>query len=174
MRTAGLATVRRGVAAVEMAFLMPLLLGLIVGIWEMGQFIQAQQIMNNAAREGARFAAQAIIINSSGTYTDITASGSAPSVTNAVTQYVQASGISNITGLQVSFAFTTGNTALTDPYQGAQSQQFQVTVSMPYSNVNWSPLGLVNPSTIGASCTWQLMVETPITVNTTLPSWTSY
>jgi Flp pilus assembly protein TadG len=174
MRKAGLATIRRGVAAVEMAFLMPVLLGMIVGIWEMGQFIQAQQIMNNAAREGARFAAQAIIINASGTYTDIYTSGAYPSVTSAVSDYIQASGISNITGLQVSFAFTTGNTALTDPYQGSQSQQFQVTISMPYSNVNWSPLGLVNPTTIGASCTWQLMVETPINVNTTLPSWTAY
>jgi Flp pilus assembly protein TadG len=174
MRKAGLTTVRRGVAAVEMAFLMPVLLGMIVGIWEMGQFIQAQQIMNNASREGARIASQAIIINSSGTYTDIYTTGSTPSVTSAVTQYVQGSGISNITGLQVSFAFTNGNTALTDPYQGAQSQQFQVSVSMPYSNVNWSPLGLVNPTTIGASCTWQLMLELPINVNTTLPTWTAY
>ena len=50
---------RRGIAAVELAFLMPLLLGLIVGVWEIGRLVQLQQIMNQAARDGARIASQA-------------------------------------------------------------------------------------------------------------------
>jgi Flp pilus assembly protein TadG len=165
--------IRRGVAAVEMAFLMPLMLALIIGLWEMGSFIQAQQIMNDAAREGARLASQAVIINSTGAFTDITVNSSNPNVTTTVSNYIQVNGITNVTGLNVSFQFLTGNTTLTDPYQGTQGQMFQVTVTMPYSNVQWSPLGLVNPTTIGGTCVWALMVDYPIVVNTTLPTWTA-
>ena len=47
---------RRGVAAVEFAFVMPAILALLVGIWELGRLIEIQQLMTNAAREGARLA----------------------------------------------------------------------------------------------------------------------
>ncbi len=44
---------------------------LLIGTWENGRFIQLQQIMSNAARDGARLAAQGTIINTNGTITDI-------------------------------------------------------------------------------------------------------
>jgi len=154
-----------------MAALMPLMLGLIVGVWEIGRFVQVQEIMNNAARTGARLASQATIYNSNGVYTQIAITGSSPNVTDTVTQYLEGAGLTNLSGLSVTFTFLSGNTALTQPYQGVQNQQFQVSVSMPFSNVAWSSLGLVNPSTVGGSCVWQLMVDTPFTVSTTLPTW---
>ena len=40
---------------------------LMIGLWEMGRVVQVQQIVANAAREGARMAAQANTINQTGT-----------------------------------------------------------------------------------------------------------
>src|SRR5262249_35393996 len=46
---------RRAAAAVELAILLPtVLVPLLLGIWEMGRIVEAQQILDNAAREGAR------------------------------------------------------------------------------------------------------------------------
>jgi Flp pilus assembly protein TadG len=172
MRIASKTAPRKGVAAVEMAFLSPLLIMMIVGVWELGRFVQIQQTMCNAAREGARLASQAVIINSNGTYTQITTSTSSPNVTTTVSNYLYGSGITNLTGLTVTYADITTPSA-TDPYKGNQNDQFTVTVSLPYSNVKWSPISLINPTTVGATCTWNIMVDTPINVSTTLPTWTA-
>src|SRR5205085_12679859 len=56
-------TPRRGAAVVELALLLPFLLVVLVGIWEVGRLIQVQQALNNAAREGAGLAAPGEIIN---------------------------------------------------------------------------------------------------------------
>lgn len=47
----------RGAAAVEMAFVLPVLLLLIFGIIDYGRLLNAQIMMTEAAREGARVAA---------------------------------------------------------------------------------------------------------------------
>lgn len=47
---------RRGAALVEAAFALPILLILIVGIVEFGRFIHTKVTLDNAVREGARFA----------------------------------------------------------------------------------------------------------------------
>src|SRR5262245_11792126 len=48
---------RRGAAAVEMAVVAPVMLALLLGIWESGRLIQTQSMLTNAAREGGRQAA---------------------------------------------------------------------------------------------------------------------
>src|SRR5215470_4385094 len=45
---------RDAAAVVELALLLPFLLVVNLGIWEVGRLIQVQQVLNNAAREGAR------------------------------------------------------------------------------------------------------------------------
>ncbi|HEX3600300.1 MAG TPA: TadE family protein [Lacipirellulaceae bacterium] len=50
------ACIRRGVAAVEFAFVAPLLVALAVGVIKMGRAFEMQNLLNVAAREGARFA----------------------------------------------------------------------------------------------------------------------
>lgn len=47
---------RRGAALVEAAFALPILLILVVGIIEFGRFIHTKVTLDNAVREGARFA----------------------------------------------------------------------------------------------------------------------
>jgi Flp pilus assembly protein TadG len=170
---------RRGVAAVEFAFVLPFLLLLLVGIWELGRIINVQITLNNAARDGARLGAQANIINATGAYTQIKYGTGTPNVEGAIRAYLQAAGITNLTGLVVELQFveaaSAGATAPTsptaDPYTGAKNQRFRVRVSIPYDNVRWTSLTLLNPTTLSAETYWQCFVDDPFTVNTTLPGW---
>lgn len=155
----------------ELAVVIPFLVILLVGIWEIGRLIQLQQIMNGAARNGARIASQATILTTTGSNVDIAMAYGNPNVTGAITQYLQAAGIQNLTGLQISFQFLTGDTSLTQPYQGVKNQQFQLQVTLPYDNLRWTNLNLINPSTLSGVCVWQLMIDDPITVNSNLPGW---
>src|SRR5437016_2897541 len=61
---------RSAAAAVELAFMMPFLLILLLGVWEVGRLIEVQQILNDAAREGARLASLGHIINQNSAATD--------------------------------------------------------------------------------------------------------
>ena len=170
---------RRGVAAVEFAFVVPLLLLLLVGIWELGRIIHVQIIMNNAARDGARLAAQANIINTTGAYTQVHFDTGSPNVEQTVQDYLRSAGITNLTGLVIELQFVepaTGGgptpTAIdADPYIGVKNQRFRIKVSIPYDNVRWTTLTLINPTTLTAEAYWQCLVDDPFTVNTTLPGW---
>lgn len=161
---------RNAVAAVELAFVLPLLLVFIIGIWEIGRLIQVQQSVNNAAREGARLAAQGLIVNPSGVSTQIMATTGASNVQDTVKNYLTRAGY-DTTGLQVTFAFVSGNTSLTDPYQAAKGQRYTVTVTLPMSSIRWTLLSLSGMTTLGATVTWESLVDDPFTLNTTLPTW---
>ncbi len=54
---------RRGTACVEFAVLSPILLILILGIIDVGQFVNVGQSVSNASREGARVAARQATTN---------------------------------------------------------------------------------------------------------------
>jgi Flp pilus assembly protein TadG len=62
---------RRGTAAVEFAVVALPLATLALGVIEVGRLLQVKTIMASAAREGARIAAQAKIINRNYTLTEI-------------------------------------------------------------------------------------------------------
>ena len=170
---------RRGVAAVEFAFCLPLLLLLLVGIWELGRIIHVQILLNNAARDGARLAAQANIVNSTGAYTQIKFNTGTPNIDGAIRAYLQAAGITNLNGLVIEFQFmeaaTSGGSPPTatnaDPYTGVKNQRFRVRIRIPYDNVRWTTLTLINPQTLTAEAYWQCLVDDPFTVNTTMPGW---
>lgn len=169
---------RRGVAALEFAAVLPLLLLLLVGIWELGRIIHVQINLNNAARDGARLGAQANIVATTGTYTQIKFNTGTPNIDSTIKAYLTASGITNHTGLVIEFQFvetvsggasTSSTTA--DPYLGVKNQRFRVRISIPYANVRWTTLSLINPTTLTAEAYWQCLVDDPFTVNTTLPGW---
>lgn len=163
---------RPAVAAVEFAFILPMLLIFIIGVWEVGRLIQVQQALNNAAREGARLAAQGLIINPSGVPTQVYAkhSGGTYNVEDTVQQYLARAGY-DTTGLNVNFAFTSGNTTLTDPYQASKGQRYTVSVTLPFSSVRWTLLSITGIQTLGAKVSWESLVDDPFTLNTTLPTW---
>lgn len=63
---------RQGVACVEFAALIPILLILILGIIEVGQFVNVGQWVSNASREGARIAARQTTVDVSQVVTAVT------------------------------------------------------------------------------------------------------
>ena len=140
---------RRGTATVELAVVMlTVVIPLTLGLWEMGRYVQVQQIVANSSREGARMAAQAVTINSQGSSTQIVTTvtppnpSKLPSVKGAVMQYLAGQGLTNLRyqDVDVTFAFRpaeSGDPALvnavagaTEPYQGVQNQRFRVTVTI--------------------------------------------
>jgi Flp pilus assembly protein TadG len=133
-------TPRRGVAAVEFALLSPFLVFLLIGLWEVGRMIEINQILSNAAREGARQAATGL--------------DSSSQVQAVVTSYLQAAGVPN------------GNANVTvsgDPTTANQGDQLTVTVTMPFNDVRWIVLSLISsPSTtLTASATWTSLKDLP-------------
>ena len=132
--------------------------------------IQLQQMMNNAARAGARLASQGTILTS-GSIVQVSVNSGSPNVTTTISQYLQASGITNLSGLQVSFQYLNGDTTQTQPYAGTKNQQVLVQVTLPYANLKWTNLGLINPTTLSGQCVWQCMADALVTVTTTLPGW---
>jgi Flp pilus assembly protein TadG len=170
---------RRGVAAVEFAFVLPLLLLLLLGIWELGRIIHVQILLNSAARDGARLAAQAYIVNTSGSYTQISFNSGTPNIDGSIKAYLHGAGITNQAGMQISFQFVeaVGSTPVTpngtnaNPYMGHKNQRFRVRIVLPYANVRWTTLTLINPTNLTAEAYWQCMVDDPFTLNTTLPGW---
>jgi Flp pilus assembly protein TadG len=141
---------RRGTATVELALVMTfIIVPLILGLWEMGRYVQVQQIVANSAREGARMAGQSVTISSTGANTQIVTAvanpsantAKAPSVKGAVMQFLSGQGLSSLRYEDVDVAFTflpaqpgdpplVGTPGTTEPYQGVQNQRFRVTVTI--------------------------------------------
>ncbi len=117
---------RRGTAAVEMAVVAPLIVTLLLGTWEMGRFVEVQQIISDAAREGGRQAASGQMTNSQ--------------VISAVTSYVSFAGLPTA-DLVVTVSDLT--TPATDVSPATSLDQIQVTVSLPFKDVRWTALKLV-------------------------------
>lgn len=180
-----------GVASVELvivtsAFVVPL----IICIWEIGRYIQVKQIVANSARQGARLAAQGMTIVGStqvnigvGTGTGSTPSGASspstvtinsasvptPNVTQTVYDYLYGAGLTQLSLNDVTVTFTMGSSL--QPYQGTIGQVFTVYVSIPWSKVQWTTLGLIKPTTVQYTVSWQMLVDNPFTINPSLPTW---
>lgn len=113
---------RRGTACVEFAVVMPMLLIFILGILEMGRFVEVFQMLDAAAREGARQASTGQMTNAQ--------------VIAAVQGCVQAAGLPTN---QLTVTVTDLTSPGTDVSQAAIMDNLQVTVTLPYSAIRWSP-----------------------------------
>jgi Flp pilus assembly protein TadG len=128
--------IRRGTACVEFAVVLPMLLIFILGILEIGRYVEVYQILEAAAREGARQASTGQMTNAQ--------------VISAVTGCVQAAGLPT-THLTVTVADLTN--AGTDVSQATILDNLQVTVTLPYSAVAWSPTSYYTNSSTQISTT---------------------
>jgi Flp pilus assembly protein TadG len=145
-RLAKLPRPRRAVAAVEFAVILPFLMIVLVGIWEVGRLVHVQQILNNSAREGARLAAQGLIVNKDSEPTLILVDEGSPNVKTTIENYLREAGI-DPTGLTLSFKYLDGDKAKTQPHQATKGQKFRVYITLPMANVRWTLLSLTSRST---------------------------
>lgn len=136
---------RRAVAAVEFAVLLPPILALLVGIWEVGRLIEIQQIMHSAVREGGRQAATGQLTNSQ--------------VQDVVTQYLQVAGLPTTNVTVTVTDLTSGG----DVSQANYLDSLQVKATIPFGDVTWSLLGMFVPPSYGvtAQTQWVTMVDKP-------------
>jgi Flp pilus assembly protein TadG len=134
---------RRGVAAVEMAFCLPFIMILLLGLWEVGRMIEIQQILSNAAREGGRAAA-------TGQYTNA-------QVQTIVTNYLKVAGLPTANVVVTPVDVTTGG----DVGSANYLDTVQVTVTIPFSDVRWSFLSTIVPAStiLTAQSVWVSMVD---------------
>ncbi len=92
----------------------------ILGVLEIGRYVDVYQVLNAAAREGARQASSGKLTNAQ--------------VVNVVTGCVRAAGLPTA-NLTVTVADLTN--AGTDVSQATTLDNLQVTVSLPYNDVRW-------------------------------------
>lgn len=138
---------RRGASLVEFAFIVPVLLLLLVGILEYSRFLFTVQVMNNAAREGARY----VVVNTTTTLTTT-------DIQNYVNTYMAGTGAqlsgysatSNITVFQASA--TTGLDNSGGWANTAWGQPIGVTVSGTYNPIVPGMLFLTGNLTVQATC----------------------
>lgn len=130
---------RRGVAAAEAGLVLPVILTLLLGTWEMGRYVEVQQILANACRVGGRMAA-------SGQYTN-------SQVQQGILNYLQNASLPS-TSATVTVADLT--TPGLDATLANELDQLKVTVSIPFTAVRWATVTLVtNSSTqLTASSIW--------------------
>ena len=146
---------RRAAAAVELAVVLPtVLLPLLLGLWEWGRIVEVQQVLDNAAREGARRASTGQKTNSQ--------------VSQAVLQYLTDTGL----GTAGATVTVTNVTSGLDAASANQLDHLKVSVTLPYSDVRWTSLSLVTNSTttLNASADWCSMRDIPFTISQTIPT----
>jgi Flp pilus assembly protein TadG len=145
----------QGAVAVELALSMSLvIIPMLLGIFEIGCLLDANQTLVAAAREGGRQAATGTLTNAQ--------------VQQSVITYLQATGV-NTTGVTVSVVNTgSGN----DASQALANDPLVITVTLPFKNVDWSftQKFVSDSSSFSTSCTWYSNNDTAYTVNTNAPT----
>jgi Flp pilus assembly protein TadG len=146
---------RRGAVALELALtLCFVLIPMLLGIWEIGCLLDAQQTLVEAVREGGRQAA-------TGTVTDA-------QVQQVVLQYLSNANVN--TANVVVTVVNTGSGA--DASMAAQLDPLVVSASLPFINVSWSMTSQFVPSNsiLTTSCQWYSAKDVPYTVSSTAPT----
>ena len=147
---------RRGVAAVEMALTLPLVLTLLMGTWEVGRIIEVQQYLNAGAREAARQAGSGIVTNSQVRQVAINYIRNALGDTSGtMTQNIAVT-------VTVYPAGSPGMPENIDVTQANSLDQIVISVSIPYQDVRWNGLStLTGASILKAQATWVCLKDYP-------------
>ena len=157
---------RRGSAAVEAALILPIMVSLMLGVWEVGRAVQMTQLLNDAARQGARMAAGGTCNG-----TPVTVAMVQQAVLNSMT----ASGFPSaaVSAAQVTLTNLSSD-SWTDPCNAQPLDRFQVRVVVPagaaFTSVSWLSLSVISGITqLQSQVQWFSANDAQVTVNTTLP-----
>lgn len=137
---------RSGLAAVELGLLLPVLMMLLIGVWEIARVAQVKEILMNAAREGSRQAASGRLTNSQ--------------VQLIVSRYVQNNGLPTA-NLVTSVSNLTSSG--TDASNASQFDQIRVQAALPFGDVRLVALDFMNNAStlIAAESTWYSLKDKP-------------
>jgi Flp pilus assembly protein TadG len=143
------------VATVEFAVVLPLIITLLLGVWEVGRMIEVEAILYNAASVGGRTASTGL--------------NSAAQVQSAVTNYLALAGMPT---QHVTVTVSDLTNPGTDPTAATALDQLRVSVSVPFSAVSWSPTSLFVPGTtlLTATVTWYSANAYSYPTNITAPA----
>ena len=157
---------RIGAAAVEAAVVLPVLLYLMLGLWEVGRLVWVRTILDNSVREGARIAA-------GGTYAGEPVT--VVIVQQQVKDYLTAIGFpaAAVNGATVTLTNLSSN-SWTDPIDASPNDRFRVTVTIPagaaYSSLQFSPIQTITGTTsITVSVDWLSANDSLVTIDAQLP-----
>ena len=156
---------RRGAVAVEAAVCLPVIVAMMMGMWEVGRIAQMSRIVKDAAREGARVAAGGV---NNGTTVTVAA------VQTAVQNYLSSAGMpaTAVNGAVISVTNLSADT-WTDPGNALPLDHFRVTVTIP-SGAPFNSLLLFTSSLSGVTqlqetVDWLSANDALVVVNTQLP-----
>lgn len=153
---------RGGTATVEFALVMPVFVIFMLGIWELGRWIEVRQLISSAAREAGREAAAGQL--------------STASVQQAVYNYLNNAGVQVTDGngnplTGVSVTVTDNTNPGTDAAAANRLDYFTLTVTVPYDLFQWVTLShFVTNSGLSISTGWYSMNNQALTVSQTVPS----
>lgn len=157
---------RRGAVAVEAAICMPLIVTMMLAMWQLGQITEMSRIVKDAAREGARVAAGG------------TNNGSAVTVANvqtAVQNFLTAAGMPSaaVSGAVITVTNLSSD-SWTDPGNALPLDQFSVTVTIPagalFNSLQlYIGTNLCGVTQLQETVDWLSANDTQLTVSTTLP-----
>ncbi len=156
---------RRGAAAVEAAVCMPLMILLMMGMWQVGQVAEYSRIIKDAAREGARVAAGGV--NNGSTVT-------VANVQTAVQNFLTAAGMPSaaVNGAVITVTNLSSD-SWTDPGNAQPLDKFSVTVTIPagapFNSLQFFGSNLCGVTQLQETVEWLSANDTTLTVSTTLP-----
>jgi Flp pilus assembly protein TadG len=178
---------RKGVAAVEFALCMPLIVMIMLGIWEVGRIVQVSNILSNGAREAARDASlgqddlqtvasnQLIYLQSAlpgafgqGHSTSLqTPTIALPPNTTGYTCW---DNTANRELFTLTFTDIT-QPSVSDPTAMQKLDHYQIGLQVPYASISWDTLAQITGVTrISLVVDWASMRDAPFQVSPSLPA----
>ncbi len=175
---------RGGIAAVELAVCLPFFVIALLGIWEVGRFLEVQQTLDNSAREGGRQASTGKKTNAEvcdSVYQNLLGAnqfiptGSTVSFADAMsgTDVTRTYTVNKPDKTKFDFTVTVQNiTGARDAAAANQLDVIRVSITYPADAVRWLTLGryVANGTNLTAKSEWCSMADVPLTVSTTIPT----
>ena len=180
-------TTRIGAAAVEFALVLPVMVLLLFGLWEVGRITEVSNVMSNGTREAARdcsLSEDSFSTVASNTLAYLQASEpTAFGQGHSTTMKPPVVGIpANATGytcwdntanreLFTIYFVDVSAPSVTDPTGMSKLDHFQVGVSVPYSTIRWETYSQITGVTrASVTSDWCCMRDSPFQVSPVLPA----